>query len=242
MYETFSLIQTTTRIHFSFSGMHLKDDPTQMAYCILLLQTKCGKLHRLMHCKGATFLCDDRAVHISCRKANPGLEFPIRLYVYDPNIPVDINMLYELGHKFLSECNPNGEAENDETRHNWYTESSIIDDDDAAESDGEYSNDATSCASTTAPAPIKYQSYRLLYRSECPVPHQTGSNVLFYNNVNGLKKKGKVVKVALVGLSLGCVVTLKRYSDATNQSRFVFAGFMVVITRSSAQKSIVPLM
>lgn len=242
MYKTFSLLQTTTRIHFSFCGMHLRDDSTQIAYCILLLQTQCGKLHRLVHYNGATFLCDDRAVHISCRKANPGLEFPIRLYVYNPTIPVDIDTLYELGHNFLSKCGPDGEVEDVEACHNWYTASSDIYQDDAAQSDGGYSNDTTSVCKTTAPATIQFQSYRLLYRSACPVPHQTGGKVLFYNNVSGLKKKGKIVKTTLVGLSLGCRVSIKRYSHDSNQERFVFGGFMVVVARGPVHKSIVPLM
>jgi hypothetical protein len=222
--------------------MRRKEDSNDVAFCILLLQTACGKLHRLIKHNDTVFLCDERGVHTSYRSVNPDKEFCVREYFYDPAIPVNIEELHALAHTYLSEHGSKGKVGTAGVTHNWFTTGHSDDDSDGSEEEIEDEEDedgivATKPASKNSPT-TSHASYTLAYIEPCPIEHMHGDGKAhFYNNIQGLPKKGRITKKALIGLGLGTNVAVKRYSNFTKDRRFVFAGNLVVLARGSTHKS-----
>jgi hypothetical protein len=238
-YEAFALFQTATLVHLSFCGMRNKTDPDDVAFCILLLQTACGKLHRLVCSNDIVFLCDDNGVHTSYRKVHSDLEFRVREYVYDPTIPVNIEELESLAQAYLSEYGSKGKVGTDGVTHNWFITGNSDDSDDSEEEEEEEEveeeEEKVSVATVKRPT-TQHGSYLLVYEDPCPVEHlMFDGKVQFFNQMTRLPRRG--TKTALVGLCLGTNIALKRYSNFTNERRFVFAGNMVVLGRGSTHKS-----
>lgn len=180
-YEAFALFQTMTLVHLSFCGMRHKKDADDIAFCILLLQTACGKLHRLICHNGIVFLCDEDRVHASYRKVHTDMEFRVRQYVYDPIIPVNIEELETLAHAYLAECGSKGKVGAEGVTHSWFatgdaedSDSSEEDEEDDGEDEdkeerGEEVEDA-SVANAKRPT-TQHGGYLLVYEDPCPVEH-----------------------------------------------------------------------
>lgn len=255
-YTPLSILQNHTKNHASFCGMRLKTDLEDIAYCIVLMETACEKLHRLIHHKGVTFLCDGDGVHSSYRTVNPDVEFRIRQYVYDPSIPVNIDELYQLGHTYLSEHGSKGIA--GDGVHNWFVVNQDDDEEEDEEGDEEDDPDGREERGdgddeeeegngddngTTAKSPqqvptAEHNSYLLQYVEPCDVRHSTSSKALFFNQVAGKIRHGRPVKKTLIGLMMGSDIVLKRYSLYSSNIRFVCAGFLIVLKKGAKHKSI----
>lgn len=225
--------------------MRNKRDSDDIAFCILLLQTACGKLHRLVKHNNTTVLCDESGVHTSYRRVDSKIEFPVRQYVYDPSIPVNIKELYELAHAYLTEYGSKGKVGTDGVTHNWFTTGDADDSDSEVEDEDEEEEEEEESSVTPAVKPAlknslttAHASYTLVYNEPCPIEHTHGDGKAhFYNNMEGLSKKGKYTRKALIGLCFGTNVAMKRFSIFTKDRRFVFAGNLVVSARGSTHKS-----
>jgi hypothetical protein len=228
--------------------MRNKTDPENIAFCILLLQTACGKLHRLVMYRDTVFLCDEDRVHSSYRKVHSNVDFRVREYVYDPTIPVNIKELDALANAYLTEYGSRGKVGTNGVTHNWFTTGDAEAND--SDSDSESEEDAEDGGLDTPSAKrltTTHASYTLAYDEPCVIEHMHGDGkAFFYNSMEGLSKRGKFTKKALIGLRVGTNVAIKRFSNFTKERRFVFAGNLVVLARGSTHKStkraIYPLM
>ena len=101
----------------SFCGMVNKNDKFDIAYCILVLETRCGRFHRLISYQDVVFLCTENDIHSSCKVLFPS--FQIRQFICDPSIQTNNDDLLQDGIAFLNSWGSKGRADYARKVHPW---------------------------------------------------------------------------------------------------------------------------
>lgn len=255
-YTALSLLQTPRSKQYGFCGLRSIVDSNDTANVSLLLETKCKKIHKLVHYKDKVFLVNDRNVHTSYKKAHPSeetVDFVVGNYVFDTSIEVDSKLLSEEADNYLKTHGSKGltgggvkswyripgEAQSDGEASENSDEDDDGDDVEDAEGD-ENDADCEDLDSTLPPKSkcIAHASYILGYMEPCDIPHKHhDGKVLFFNGIFCKRSNPKKKVKMLDGLRFGQDVQLKRYAHYTKMKRFSYSGAVVSLARGSSRRS-----
>lgn len=220
----------TAREYFSLCGMRHRNDPSDIEFCIALLETsQCHKFHQLMVHKKITFIATPDCVHQSCRDLYPD-NFIARHYEFDITIPTDNDYLLRCADNFFTK----GRVDSSGKRRTWYHE--------VNKEEGEEENDdkdrtrkdgfASELPSPNAESPQVGVNCRVEHTNDFYISRLLADSVEVYNTL--IMEGGKGSEEAII--TSGKKVQVKLFSS--NNGRFVYAMTLIKKTRGRRSKRI----
>jgi hypothetical protein len=201
--------------------MRHKDDPSDIAFCIALLETsQCHKFHQLMVHKKITFIALPDRVHQSCRDLYCD-NFVARHYEFDITIPTDNDYLLRCADTFFKE----GRVDSSGKRRTWYQEVN-------EDANKESHTDDGKQAPPNAESPQVGANSRVEYTDDFYIAPLIAGSVEVYNTL--IMEGGKGSEAENVIITSGKKVQVKLFSS--NNGRFVYAMTLLKKTRGRRSK------
>lgn len=207
--------------------MRHKDDPSDIAFCIALLETsQCHRFHQLMVHKKITFIATPDCVHQSCRDVYRD-NFISRHYEFDITIPTDNDYLLRCADTFFTK----GRVDSSGNRRSWYVE--------VKEKNGDKDSTRTDGFANELPSPNNGSpqvgvNCRVEHTDDFYIARSLADSVEVYNTLIMEGRKGSEGEDVII--TSGKKVQVKLFSS--NNGRFVYAMTLIKKTRGSRSKRI----
>jgi hypothetical protein len=202
--------------------MRHRDDPSDIAFCIALLETsQCHRFHQLMVHNKITFIATPDSVHQSCRDLYRD-NFIARHYEFDITIPTDNDYLLRCADNFFTK----GRVDSSGKRRTWYEEvNEENNDEDSTQIVPQFSNE-----SPNAESPQVGVNCRVEHTDDFYIARSLADSVEVYNTL--IMEGGKDSEEVII--TSGKKIQVRLFSS--NNGRFVYAMTLIKKTRGRRSK------